>query len=76
MQGNLIDENKPQVTVKVIAFDFWDTLVDFYHPMYDYIKKHGLDSEEYSHLIHSLIIEHDLGKFTEKEFLEKDLLLL
>ncbi|MDH4358856.1 MAG: HAD family phosphatase [Candidatus Berkelbacteria bacterium] len=57
--------------IKVIAFDFWGVFADLEHPMYGYIKKHGVDPEKYSESIHDYIIAHDLGEITEKEFLQK-----
>lgn len=57
--------------IKVIAFDFWGVFADLDHPMYSYMKKHGIDPEKYSQPIHEYIIAHDLGKITEKQFLQK-----
>lgn len=67
--GSFLTNTK--AAMKVIAFDFWDVFADLDHPMYAYMKKHGVDPEKYSQPIHDLIIAHDLGKLTEKEFLQK-----
>ncbi len=57
--------------IKVIAFDFWDVFATLDHPMYIYMRKHGVDPTKYSQPIHDLIIAHDLGKLTEQEFLKQ-----
>lgn len=57
--------------IKIIAFDFWGVFADLDHPMYSYMKSQGIDPEKFSHQIHDLIIAHDLGELTEKEFLQK-----
>lgn len=71
LQGNFVRNASRRSAIKVIAFDFWDVFADLDHPMYVYMKKHGVDPERYSQSIHDLIIAHDLGKMTEKEFLRE-----
>lgn len=71
MVQNIKDKifNKDADGIKVLAFDFWGVFADLDHPMYTYIKERGMDPEKYSQSLHDLIIAHDLGQITEKEFL-------
>lgn len=57
--------------IKAIAFDFWGVFAEINPPMYEYIKQHSILPEKYSDKIHELIIEHDLNKITEQQFLQK-----
>lgn len=57
--------------VKVIAFDFWGVFAKMNPPMYNYMKKYGINSDNYLKKIHNLIIMRDLGKISEKDFLQK-----
>jgi FMN phosphatase YigB (HAD superfamily) len=57
--------------IKLIAFDFWGVFAAIKPPMYEYMKRHNISPEKYSDEIHEFIIEHDLNKLTERQFLKK-----
>lgn len=56
--------------IKAIVFDFWGVVAMAHSPMYDYMRKHGVDVTTYRKRIHRHIIAHDLGHITEKQFLK------
>src|SRR3989344_1520154 len=57
--------------IKAIAFDFWGVFAVINPPMNKYLKERGVDlSGEQQESIHDLIIEHDLGKINEEQFLK------
>ncbi|MFZ1019429.1 MAG: HAD family phosphatase [Minisyncoccia bacterium] len=64
-------ENKNLNKIKVIAFDFWGVFAEMNPPMYRYMEQHNIFPEKYSEKIHELIIEHDLNKINEQQFLQK-----
>lgn len=55
--------------IKAIAFDFWGVFAKINAPMNEYLKAQGVKVERYADEIHDLIIKHDLGELTEKQFL-------
>lgn len=57
--------------IKAIAFDFWGVFAEIKPPMYEYMKRHKISPEKYSNKIHEFIVEHDLNKLTEQQFLQK-----
>ena len=57
--------------IKAIAFDFWGVFAEIKPPMYDYLKENNISTDNHSEEIHKLIIEHDLNKITEKQFLQE-----
>lgn len=57
--------------IKAIAFDFWGVFAEINPPMYGYMRQHNISSKKYSREIHEFIVEHDLGKLTEQQFLQK-----
>lgn len=58
-------------SIKIIAFDFWGIFAEMNPPMNKYVRKNGIKLEEYSKEIHNLIILHDLGRISEKKFLQR-----
>lgn len=57
--------------VKAITFDFWGVFAEMKPPMYEYMRQYNISPEKYSNEIHKLIVEHDLNKLTEQQFLKK-----
>jgi len=57
--------------IKAVAFDFWGVFAEMKPPMYEYLWKHNISLEKYSDKIHELIVEHDLNRLTEQQFLQK-----
>lgn len=57
--------------IKAIAFDFWGVFAELRVPMYEFMQQHKIPKDKFANEIHNFVIEHDLGKLTEQEFLQK-----
>jgi putative hydrolase of the HAD superfamily len=57
--------------IKAITFDFWGVFAAINPPMNEYVRKQGIELDKYAKEIHNHIKEHDLGKITERQFLQR-----
>lgn len=56
-------------SIKAVAFDFWGVFAPMQPPMDSFLRHHRIDPAPHQKDVHDLIIEHDLARLTEEQFL-------